>query len=223
MTLTGNLAIAATDSASARSSSFRPARKMACTSSSPCTSSRKICGMLPPPTQPALTKTVNFSGSSPSARRAASEKDGLHVQLAVHQLSENLRDVAAANPARVDEDGELFRVESERAPSGLRRALGGQLELRVDGHARNFYAPRRDAVINQLLLGLLAGDEVERHVVARPALPEAVAGVCDHGDERDFSGESEFPDDAREGVLRERVDTDDDFGAPALEEFAEVL
>jgi hypothetical protein len=97
-----------------------------------------------------------------------------------------------------------------------------QFELRVDRHARDLDALGRDAVVNQLLARLFAGDEVELDVVARPAAPEAVTGVRDDGDERDLIGQVEFFEDAREGVLRQWVDADDDVRAPAFEEVTDV-
>ena len=80
MTFVGNGARRATASIRSRNSWLRPARKIAWASliwSPRSTISSKMRGMLPPPAQPALMKTVNFSGSSPSSARVALVRLGL--------------------------------------------------------------------------------------------------------------------------------------------------
>src|ERR1051325_7972527 len=91
----------------------------------------------------------------------------------------------------------------------------------MNGHAGDFVTLWRDAVVDQLLSRLWACDQVEAHVMTGPTLPESVAGVCHDSDERNLVRQFQFLEDARDGVLRERVNADDDVRTPALEEVAE--
>src|SRR5207249_9834172 len=68
----------------------------------------------------------------------------------------------------------------------------------------------------------ITGDEIQTHIVARPALPETVIRIGDYSDERNAFGETQLLQHAREDVLRQRMHADDDVRAPALKQFAHV-
>src|SRR5438128_12565949 len=92
----------------------------------------------------------------------------------------------------------------------------------MNGHARNLDALRGNPVINQLLSRLFARHQIERHVVAGPAFPETVTGVCDDRDERNPVGQAKLFQDAGDGMLSQGMNADDDVRAPTLEEVAHV-
>src|SRR5262245_34605809 len=62
---------------------------------------------------------------------SAGEKNSLHVEIGVDEVLEYLRYIASAHPACIDENGELFRVESKLLPHLFRRdRFNGHLKLR---------------------------------------------------------------------------------------------
>ena len=81
---------------------------------------------------------------------------------------------------------------------------------------------RRNSIVNQLLPRFLTGHQVETHIVAGPALPKTVAGIGDHGDQRNSLSQSQLFQHPRKNMLRQRMNTDDDMRTPALKQLAHI-
>src|SRR5207244_1287093 len=118
---------------------------------------------------------------------AAREEDCLRVlQLLalLDHLFEDARDVAAANPARIDEDGEAFRIESEIGARGCLLLFAFVLKLGMNRNAADFDLLCRHAVIQKLLPRFLRRHQIKAYIFTRPAAPEAVTRIRHDGDER---------------------------------------
>src|SRR5262245_12881491 len=119
---------------------------------------------------------------------AAGQKDRLHIfdlLSALDHLFENPRDVAAAGPTGVDEDGELFWVQSELGARGLLVRFGLKLKFRMDRDAADFDLLVRHAVIEQLSSRVFGSDQIEADLFAGPPAPEPITWVGHYRNERD--------------------------------------
>src|SRR5947209_6316587 len=92
----------------------------------------------------------------------------------------------------------------------------------MNRHPCNLYSFGRDAIINQLPLGLFARNQIEPHVIASPAAPEAIARVCDNRYERNPVCQSKLFQNACYEVLCERMNAYDYVRTPALEKVLNV-
>lgn len=154
-----------------------------------------------------------------SARRAfSSQKHHLQVEVRRHQGTVNPWNVAAANPAGIDEDGELLRVKTEFLPQHPGVEVVDLLKLRVDRHADDPNPMLFHTVFQQFGFGALVGNDVEVHIRIAPRPPGVAAGIGDDGDKRNFAPQIEVVQDARDGVLQHRVHRHDEIRAVFVEE-----
>src|SRR5207245_4643281 len=79
-----------------------------------------------------------------------------------------------------------------------------------------------DPTVELALAQFYAVDQIQADVIARPAFPEAIVGIGDHGDERNAIRKFQLPEHAREDMLGQWMDADDDVRTPALKQSAHI-
>ncbi len=119
-----------------------------------------------------MTLTGNNGGDAmirlqlSSAFRPA-RKIAWDFQLSSDQFAENLRDIAPAFPAGVDEDRELFRIQSEHGARRQRALFARNSNFGCTGMPE-ILIRRGHTVVDQLLSRPLGRHEIKCHIVARP-------------------------------------------------------
>src|SRR5690606_32655745 len=86
------------------------------------------------------------------------EEYRLNIELASDKFLENGGDVATADPAGVDENGEFLRIEPESPPGGLGVCLADLFELGMQGQARDLDLFVGNAVVDQLAASIFIRD-----------------------------------------------------------------
>ena len=155
----------------------------------------------------------------------AGQKDRLgafELLSAIDHLLEDARDVAAADPAGVDEDGELFGIESEFGARGELFLFRLKLKFRMDRYAADFYLIFGHAVIKQLSPRVFGGDQIEADLFASPPAPEPVTGVGYDRDQWNAVEQTQFAQHAPQKMLRHRVNRYDYLRTVFLEQLPHV-
>ncbi len=156
---------------------------------------------------------------------ATGQKDRLRVfdlLSALDHLFEDARNVAAADPAGVDEDGELFGIESKLGSRGELLLFRLKLKFRMDRDAADFDLLAGHAVINQLSPRIFGGDQIEADLFAGPSTPEPVTRVGHYRNERDAVEQAQLAQHMPQKMLCHRVNRDDDLRTVFLEQLPRV-
>src|SRR5690606_37859602 len=125
----------------------------------------------------------------------ARKEDRLHVQFSANKFLKDGRDIPPSDPAGVNEDRELIGIEVERPTCLLSVRFSDLAELGMHWHSRDLDPVLGHAVIHQLALGVFVGDQIKRHVVTGPSLPEAIARVRHYRYERYLVGKIKLTED----------------------------